>query len=54
VGLSGEKDARTGPGTGFGGRLVHLLTQQLGGQIEQKDEGGLVTVIQFKPEGKAA
>ena len=49
VGLSGEKDTGTEPGTGFGSRLVHLLTMQLGGKMEQHDNNGLATVIRFKP-----
>ncbi len=54
VGLSGEKDSSIGPGTGFGGRLVNLLTMQLGGQMEQREEKGTATIIRFKPLAKAA
>ena len=54
VGLSGNKDTSIGGGTGFGGRLVNLLTMQLGGQMEQREEEGTATIIRFKPLAKAA
>lgn len=40
--------------TGFGGRLVHLLVQQLGAQMEQNETGGYTTIIRFSNPAKAA
>ena len=56
VGLNskGEQNQSFGPGTGFGGRLVQLLTMQLGGKMEQHGDNGTATIIRFKPLAKAA
>ncbi len=39
---------------GFGSRLVHLLTLQLDGQLEESTNNGLETVIRFKSLAKTA
>ena len=39
--------------TGFGGRLVHLLVQQLDGAIDQEETNGYATVIRFANTRKA-
>jgi two-component sensor histidine kinase/tetratricopeptide (TPR) repeat protein len=37
------------PASGFGSQLVHLLTIQLNGQLETKQEKGMVTTLRFEP-----
>lgn len=39
--------------TGFGGRLVHLLVQQLDGDFEQEETNGYATIIRFTNTRKA-
>lgn len=41
------KNANANLGTGFGGRLIQLLTLQLGGKMQQWKEGGVATEIRF-------
>ncbi len=54
VGLTAPTDATMGPGTGFGGQLVKLLTMQLGGELEQQNSAGTATLIRFRQSRKAA
>lgn len=35
-------------GTGIGGKLVSLLTRQLGGQMHEKVQGGTIVYLDFK------
>lgn len=43
-----------GSSTGFGGKLVKLLVQQLGARMEQNETGGYTTIIRFPNPAKAA
>lgn len=40
--------------TGFGGKLVKLLAQQLGARMEQSETGGYTTILRFPNPAKAA
>lgn len=54
VGRAGaEKSSWSHSSTGFGGRLVHLLVQQLDGDLEQEETNGYATIIRFANTRKA-
>lgn len=48
VGKEENNESSVGKGTGFGSQLVHLLTLQLNGKLEQSNGSGTRTEIRFK------
>ena len=46
---NGVGKSRTTKGTGFGGQLVALLTQQLGGSMREEVKNGTSIYFEFKP-----
>ncbi|HMN90962.1 MAG TPA: hypothetical protein PKE68_13135, partial [Saprospiraceae bacterium] len=46
--------ASAGKGTGFGSQLGQLLTMQLNGQLETRQERGRITILRFATNANKA